>query len=162
MNRDWHDMSLTELAAAIFDKLSGDGDGHGEGTRAEVDHAIPSHPVIRIRTDNRDDGGGGGGGGGESDSRSPWTFVAGQGWTNPAVQVGTSCYTASSYFSGLSSTTDGTYYLKVDVSTNEFTVTTDGSSSSDGASVCRIFIGTVEDGEQTEGIYTMPVIWAYM
>lgn len=66
MNRDWHDMSLNELAAAIFDKLSGDGDGHGEGTRAEVDHAIPSHPVIRIHTNNRDNGGGGGGGGGES------------------------------------------------------------------------------------------------
>lgn len=60
MNRDWHDMSLNELASAIFAKLSGDGDGHGEGTRAEVDHAIPSHPVIRIRTGNRDSGGTGG------------------------------------------------------------------------------------------------------
>lgn len=161
MNRDWHDKSLSELAAAIFANLSGDGDGHGEGTRVEVDHAIPSHPVIRIRTDNRDNGGGGGGGG-ESGGRSPWTFVPGQGWTNPSVQVGVSIYTTPSYFPGLDSTADGTYYLKVDISTNEFTVTTSGSSSNDGDSVCRIYIGTVEDGEQTDGIYTMPIIWAYM
>ena len=120
MNRDWHDMSLSELAAAIFANLSGDGD--------------------------------------ESGGRSPWTFVPGQGWTNPAVQVGGECFTNPNLFGGLDATADGTYYLNVDVAMNDFSISTTKGS---GDSVFPVEIGTVYGGKQLAGIYSMPVIFAY-
>ena len=63
MNGDWHDMTLDELAAAIFANLTGDGNGNNASGLAEVDSTIPSHPVIRVRLDRQFVGTGGYGGG---------------------------------------------------------------------------------------------------
>ena len=63
MNGDWHDMTLDELAAAIFANLTGDGNGNNASGLAEVDSSIPSHPVIRVRLDRQFVGTGGYGGG---------------------------------------------------------------------------------------------------
>ena len=142
-------------AAEAIRNLRGDGDFGAEGF-IEVDKADPRNPVVRLRADRLPQGRGGGGGGGETPKA--WTFVPGTGWTYPAVQVGHWICTDPSYFSGLDSTADGTYYLNVNVSTNELVVSTTPSTD---ARVASIEIGRVSGGLQTGGIYTMPIIFAY-
>ena len=101
--------------------------------------------------------GGGAGGGGGVEITKPWTFLPGTGWTNPAVQIGYQVFTNPSRFTGLGSTSDGSYYLSVDVLQNTLTVTTSPSSQ-----LPSVYIGQVANGEQTDGIYTMPIIFAYV
>ena len=64
MRANWHDMTFEELASAIYDNLSGEADGCGESGFTEIDHSIPSHPVVRFRSDRLPKGGGTGAGGG--------------------------------------------------------------------------------------------------
>lgn len=64
MRANWHDMTLEELASAIYANLSGEADGHSESGLTEIDHSIPSHPVVRFRRDRLSKGGGTGASGG--------------------------------------------------------------------------------------------------
>lgn len=94
-------------------------------------------------------------------SARPWTFEPERGWSNTVYQLR---YAINNNVSGANQTEDGDYCLQIDF-----------KALPPAASVVRdvtpgvyeiedkvvVWVGRVEGGKQTEGIYQMPVIYAY-
>lgn len=96
----------------------------------------------------------------------PWTFVEGEGWTNACVQIGYTVYAGDnvSTIANLSSTVDGDYYLKANLMTDALELVVSSVQPDDDFvnSIVHTYIGTVQNGVQTRGIYQMPVLYKYV
>lgn len=136
------------------DNLQGDADGRNEEGYITLDRSDPDNPVIRFRIDKLQNPTG------KINVALPWTYDPLHGWLNPKIQVGANTRFA---VSNTSATGDGAYYVDVDFSsaTPTASVVRDPASSP-GDDVFRVYVGTVYNGEQTDGIYSMPVCYHYL
>ena len=93
-------------------------------------------------------------------AKSPWVYVKGIGWTNACVQIGNNIYSGDN-IQGLSTNAAGSHFLTIDMTDNTMEITTwDESSGSEG--IVSLYIGSIDnDGNQTRGIYTMPIVFAW-
>jgi len=99
--------------------------------------------------------------GGGGLAKTPWVYVKDTGWTNACVQIGNTIYSGDD-IQGLATNTPGSHYLTIDMTDNTMEITTyDGTSGSDG--IVSYCVGRIDnDGNQTWGIYTMPIVFAWM
>ena len=93
-------------------------------------------------------------------TNTPWVYVKGTGWTNACVQIGNTIYYDSD-IQDLDMNTAGSHFLTIDLTDNTMGITT--SNQSDGGNgIVSLFIGRIDnDGNQTSGIYTMPIVFAW-
>jgi hypothetical protein len=91
----------------------------------------------------------------------PWTFEPGCGWSNTVYQLR---YAINNIVSGANQTEDGDYCLQIDFKAMPAAASvvrdvTPGVYEIEDKVV--VWVGRVEGGKQTEGIFQMPVIYAY-
>ena len=103
--------------------------------------------------------------GGSGESRSAWIFDPGANagephWKNPAVQCG---WIVDNVSKGINDSADGTYYVDIDITSSapDMTLRHGSSVPSNTDDHIYLYIGKVENGEQTEGIYSMPYVFMY-
>lgn len=98
--------------------------------------------------------------GGGGAANLPWVYVKGTGWTNACVQIGNTIYSGVD-IQGLSTNAAGSHFLTIDLTDGTMEITT--SDQSDGGNgIVSLHIGSVDnDGNQTWGIYTMPIVFAW-
>jgi len=107
---------------------------------------------------------------------APWTFsceidpdngVRTGGWYRQIVQIGMHVHNYEDPSVGFADETnclDGDYYLKVDLGENEVEIVridADAQPTFEDIpnGILAVYIGTVENGEQTNGIYWAPVVY---
>lgn len=156
--------------------LRGDADGNGNAGgngRITLDTSDPRHPVIRFRNDEAAKGKGSSGG-----AQAYWTYTQaddGEGetvgiWANCVAQIGyragirlnggTGTFTLSGSEAG-----DGYYYAKFTGQGESCEIVKKQPGSFDPIDLVNdavyVYIGRVEEGVQTDGIYSIPVVYRY-
>ena len=94
------------------------------------------------------------------------------GWKNAQLQIGYNCNVKDSSITGLDQTADGVYWAEVNLLTETAVLKhTVGEGEEGPTSIpdhdfrqnkINIYIGTVVDGVQTDGIYCIPVAYKYL
>lgn len=98
--------------------------------------------------------------GGGGAANTPWIYVKDTGWTNACVQIGNIIYHDSD-IQGLNTNTAGSHYLTVDLTNGTMEITTSDQTDA-GNGVVSLYVGSIDnDGVQTSGIYTMPLVFAW-
>lgn len=93
-------------------------------------------------------------------TNTPWVYVKGTGWTNACVQIGNNIYHGVD-MQGLSTNTAGSHFLTIDTTDNTMEITTSDQSDL-GNGVVSLHVGDIDSyGNQTWGIYTMPIVFAW-
>lgn len=94
-------------------------------------------------------------------AKAPWTYANGK-WTNCAVQIGVHILGDAS-ISDREQPDDGKYYCEVSVGGVTAKVKQGDTPSNDLENNMVYFhVGTVKGGKQTDGIYSMPIIYTYL
>lgn len=154
----------------FVENLKGEGEVNPARSRIVIDRTDTARPVIRSQGVQQE----------VREILRPWEFSCvvevdengypvsrAGGWERPRVQFGYQTKPSAISVTGLDQTDDGEYYLKCDVKNETFELVNVGVGSNPPPNeyekdLFYVWIGTVDQAKQTDGIYQAPVIYVYV